>query len=302
MREFAGDLGPATGCGQSDGDHMSRILVANAQPGAGSTTVAAGLGYRFALAGRAVRFVRLAGDARAEVDARTYATFELGDTSGVPVADADLPADDETITIIEAPAGQDGVALAQRLGAKLVLVTEDASVEADGATVIANHQRYAGPNAISETRLLAAPTVARLIEASGATVLSRSEDGDQAICEHLVVGAISHDAADTYFNRFPRRCVVARAEKVDLALAAMLTRSECLILTGGHEPSPYLLDRAASTRETTLLLAPEGTVETLRDIEGSFGTSPFSHEAKLERISALLGDALDASTLASLAG
>ncbi|MCA9849334.1 MAG: hypothetical protein KC461_01660, partial [Dehalococcoidia bacterium] len=68
------------------------------------------------------------------------------------------------------------------------------------------------------------------------------------------------------------------------------------------EPSPYLLDRAASTRETTLLLAPEGTVETLRDIEGSFGKSAFSHEAKLERISGLLSEALEPSVLAALAG
>lgn len=281
---------------------MSRILVANAQPGAGSTTVAAGLGHRLALGGRAVRFVRLDGDARAAADAQTYATFEIAETAGAPVAEAALPADDATITIIEAPAGADGAALATRLGARLVLVSEDATTTADGATVVANHQRYAGPNAIVEDRLLAAPTVARLIEASGATVLSRSEAGDAEICQHLVVGAISHDAADAYYNRFPRRCVVSRAERVDLALAAMLTRSECLILTGGHEPSPYLLDRAASTRETTLLLAPEGTVETLRDIEGSFGTSPFSHEAKLERISMLLAEALDASTLSALAG
>jgi len=284
------------------GDHMSRILVVNAQPGAGATTVAAGLGHRLAIGGRPVRFVRLAGDARAEADARTYATFEIADASGVPVAEGDIPADDQTVTIIEAPAGTDGGALAQRLGAKLVVVTSDGTFAQDGATVIANHQRYAGPNAIVEDRLLAAPTVAQLIEASGATVLSRSEAGDSAVCEHLVVGAISHDSADSYFQRFPRRAVVARAEKVDLALAAMLTRSECLILTGGHEPSPYLLDRAASTRETTLLLAPEGTVETMRDIEGTFGKSAFSHEAKLERISALLAEALDPSTVAALAG
>lgn len=284
---------------------MSRILVASARPGAGATTIAAGLGYRLALSGRAVRFVRLAGDARAEEDARTFATFEIADAAGVPVAEADLPADDGSVTIIEAPANADGAGLAQRLSAKLVLVTEDGTGQADGAsgaTVIANHQRYPAANAVVEDRLLAAPTVARLIEASGATVLSRSEEGDAAICEHLVVGAISHDAADAYYQRFPRRCVVSRAEKVDLALAAMLTRSECLILTGGHEPSPYLLDRAASTRETTLLLAPDGTVETLRDIEGTFGSSPFSHEAKLERIAALLGESLDPSTLASLAG
>ena len=68
--------------------------------------------------------------------------------------------DDNLVTIIEAPANADGAALAQRLGAKLVLVSDDAGLEVDGATVIANHQRYAGPNAIAEDRLLAAPTAA----------------------------------------------------------------------------------------------------------------------------------------------
>ena len=284
------------------GDRMSRILVVNAQPGAGATAVAAGLGRLIALEGRGLRFVRLAGDARAEADARAFASFEIADASGAPVAEGDVPADDQNVTIIEAPGGADGASLAQKLGAKLVVVTTDATLTQDGATVIANHQRHAGPHAIAEDRLLAAPTVAQLIEASGATVLSRSEAGDAAICEHLVVGAISHDAADAYFGRFPRRAVVSRVEKVDLALAAMLTRSECLILTGGHEPSPYLLDRAASTRETTLLLAPEGTVETMRDIEGTFGKSAFSHEAKLERMSTLLAAALEPSALAALAG
>lgn len=282
---------------------MSRILVVNAQPGAGATAVASGLGRLFALEGRGVRFVRLAGDARADADALAFASFEVADASGAPVAEGDVPVDDhQTVTIIEAPAGADGTSLAQRLAAKLVVVTMDATLTQDGATVIANHQRYAGLHVIAEDRLLAAPTVAQLIEASGATVLSRSEAGDAAICEHLVVGAISHDAADAYFGRFPRRAVISRVEKVDLALAAMLTRSECLILTGGREPSPYLLDRAASTRETTLLLAPEGTVETMRDIEGTFGKSAFSHEAKLERMSMLLAAALEPSALAALAG
>ncbi|MEX1023084.1 MAG: DRTGG domain-containing protein [Dehalococcoidia bacterium] len=280
---------------------MSRILVAAAQPEAGATTIAAGLAHVLAYAGRSVRLERLGGDARAEADARTFASLEVAEASGVAATEAGLPADTpDAVTVIEAPAGAYGAALAQRLGARLVLVTLDAGLDADGATMIANHQRKAGPRAIAEDRLLAAPTVGRLIEASGARVLSRSEDGDHAICENLVVAPISHDAADAHFKRFPHRAVVTRVEKVDLALAAMLTESECLILTGGEEPSPYLLDRAASTRRTTLLLAAEGTVATLRDIEGVFGSVPFSHEAKVERIGGLLRTALDDATLAAL--
>lgn len=285
---------------------MSRIVVANAHPSAGATTIAAGLAHRLAYAGRNVRLERLEGDSRAEVDAATFGAMEIADASAAPLAEGALPTDaSDTVTIIEAPAGADAVALAQRLGARLVLVAleplEAGQVPA-GATVILNHQRSAEANAVPEDRLLAAPTVARLIEASGARVLSRSEEGDDAICENLVVGAISHDPADEHFKRFPRRAVVSRVEKVDLALAAMLTESECLILTGGQEPSPYILDRASSTRRTTLLLAPEDTVATLRDIEGVFGTAPFAHEAKLARIGALLKVAVDDATLSSLAG
>jgi BioD-like phosphotransacetylase family protein len=282
---------------------MTRILVANAQPGAGASTIAAGLAHRLAMSGRAVRLERLEGDAHADLNARMFSSLGIADASGVALAESALPADSaEAVTIIEAPAGADGAAISSRINARLVLVSMVPVTAPAGALVILNHQRTAGPAALAEDRLLAAPTVARLIEASGARVLSRSEEGDDAICEHLVVGAISHDSADAYFERFPRRAVISRVEKVDLALAAMLTKSECLILTGGEEPSPYILDRAASERRTTLLLAPEGTIETLRDIEGSFSSVPFSHEAKLDRVSDLLAEALDAATLATLTG
>ncbi len=282
---------------------MSRIVVANAHPSAGATTIAAGLAHRLAYAGHNVRLERLHGDVNAPADAATFDSLEIADATGAPVSEAEVPADAPgMVTIIEAPANSDGAAIAQRLSARLVVVALEPITAPDGSTVVLNHQRSAATNAVPEDRLLAAPTVARLIEASGAQVLSRSEEGDAAICEHLVVGAISHDPADAHFRRFPRRAVISRVEKVDLALAAMLTESECLILTGGEEPSPYILDRAASTRRTTLLLAPEGTVETLRDIESVFSTSPFSHEAKVERIAALLKVALDDATLSSLAG
>ncbi len=52
--------------------------------------------------------------------------------------------------------------------------------------------------------------------------------------------------------------------------------------------------------DTTLLLAPEGTVETMRDIEGTFGTVPFSGEAKAERVGELMKTAIDDATLAAL--
>ena len=281
---------------------MPLILVAGTAE-AGASTVAAGLAHRLAHAGRSVRLERLAGDARAEADASAFAALEFARSEGTPVEASDLAAEGDEIVIAEAPAGADGEALAAELGARLIAVSRADAAEspaANGRVALATHARMGTPLALPEDRLLAAPTVGTLIEASGAQVIARSTEGDAAICEHIVVGPIAPDAGDAYFARFPRSAVVTRAAKVDIALAALRVEPECLILSGGGEPSPYLLDRVASSRRTTLLLAPEGTVETVRDIEGSFGRSAFAGEVKAERAGELMAAAIDDETLASL--
>ena len=279
---------------------MPLILVAGSAE-AGASTVAAGLAHRLAASGRTVRLERLAGDARAEADATAFAALEFARAGGTPLDASALSAAGDEVVIAEAPAGADGAALAAELGARLVTVAREGDAGAtNGAVALATHARAASPLALPEDRLLAAPTVGTLIAASGAQVLARSTEGDAAICEHVVVGPIASDAGDAYFGRFPRSAVVTRAEKVDVALAALRVDPECLILSGGGEPSPYLLDRVASSRRTTLLLAPEGTVETVRDIEGSFGRSSFAGEAKAERAGELMAAAIDDDTLAGL--
>ncbi|TAJ19745.1 MAG: hypothetical protein EPO65_05820 [Dehalococcoidia bacterium] len=276
---------------------MARILVAASTPGAGATTVAVGLAHRLAYAGHQVRLERLSGDSRAAGDAAMFASLDFCSSSGTPVDASSVP--DGAVVVIEAPAGSDAPALASRLGAKLVLVGSG-SVAAGGALTITNRARKGGALTIPEDRLLAAPTVGQIAETSRARVLVRSQEGDRAVVEHIVIGAISHDSADTYFERFPRKAVVCRAEKTDLGLAALITGAEVLILSGGNDPSPYLLDRAGASRATTVLLAPEGTVETVRDIEGLYGTAPFSHPSKVERAGELIAAAVDDAALASL--
>jgi len=276
---------------------MPVIVVAGDQRGAGASTVAVGLAHKLAYAGQSVTLVRVAGDDRAEADARTFATLEFADASGAAIAADAVQAAVQGVTIVEAAAGNDGAALAARLGGKVLRVTSNA---APAAGTIANHTRAASAGAIAEDRLLAAPTVAALALASKAQVLTRSVEGDDAVVEHIVIGAISHDSNVPYFDRFSRKAVVTRAERVDIALSALRTETECLILTGGGEPSPYLLDRVAASRSTTLLLAPEGTVETVRDIEGMFGHVAFSGEAKVERAAELVAAALDDAAIAAL--
>lgn len=281
---------------------MTVVVVAGIDPAAGATTVAVGLAHRLAYAGHSVRLERLAGDERAESDAAVFATLEFADASGEPVLAAALTPGGDGVTLVEAPAGADAAAVASGLDALLLLVGAPGSEVAGGAMLIANRARRAGPRQIPEDRLLAAPTAGRLIEASRARVLARSAEGDAALCEHIVIGPIFHDAGEPHFKRMPRQAVVTRAEKVDVALAALRADVRCLILTGGNDPSPYVLDYVASSRTTTLLVVAGGTVETVRDIEGAFGSSPFSGEEKVERIGELMADALDDAALATLLG
>ncbi len=293
---------------------MPVLIVGGAEQGAGATTVAVGLAHRLAHAGRPVRIERLAGDARADADAELYASLDFAEGGGAPLAAAALaaaPATVDSVRIVEAPPGADLEALAALLGARALLVAPEGAAATPPAAgeLLRTRVRAGAPGAdgalrLPEDRLLAAPTVGRLIEASGdARARIRSRDGDAAIVEHILVGAVSHDATDvSYFERHPRTAVVTRAEKVDIALGALRSGASCLILSGGSDPSPYLLDRVASSRETTLLLAPEGTVETVREIEGTFASTPLAGEAKVERVGELMAAAVDDAALARLLG
>ena len=275
------------------------VIVVAGEPGAGATTVAVGLAHRIAHSGRTVRVSRLDGDDRAGADSATLGMLDFAEA----VDAASVAGSDDAVTVVEAPAGADAGALAAQYGAQLVTVARDGSDAPDGSALhLTTHAIGGGPLRIPEDRMLAAPMVGQLVEASRARVIVRSTEGDAAICQHIVVGPIAPVWGDDYFGRYPDSAVVTRGEKVDVALAAMRVEPVCLILSGGSEPSPYLLDRVAASRGTTLLVAPEGTVQTVRDIEGSFGSSPFGHESKVERIGELMAAAVDDAALATLLG
>jgi hypothetical protein len=104
-----------------------------------------------------------------------------------------------------------------------------------------------------------------------------------------MIGTVASDAAAPYFRNRARTCVVTRYDKTDIQLAALQTDMACLVLTGGGEPSPYLLDRVRGSRDdVAVLLAEASTVEAVRIIEPLYAASRFEGQGKLERAIALL--------------
>ena len=292
---------------------MPTILIASLRPGEGRTAVAAGLGAHLAAEGRAVRLLRIRSaqeaDSAAEDDARALAAVPgcASPQAAVSEQEAQAEASDADATgalcLIEAPPGAP-TELAARLSARAVLVsrqTDDPDLSGLGDAllgVVATRQPERGLAAVHaglrergltclatlpEDRLLAGPTVREMAEALHASRLVANGEEEEAV-EFVMLGPISADPGQPYFLQHGSKAVVNRFDKMDLHLAALATEPDCLILTGGRPPSPYLLDRlGGGDLEITVLLSPEGTVRTIELLDELYGRTRFSGRRKLER-------------------
>jgi BioD-like phosphotransacetylase family protein len=311
---------------------MSTILVASLEPKAGRTTITAALGVLLAREGMTVQLGRLNvhdSDSGAADDAQTLAGVPGCNASGQALTEQEAltvaRASGEGVVVLEAPAGNPRE-LAEKLGAKVVIVTptiEDlvlgdltstvASLGDACVGLVAVRQQKRALEAargaiegrgltclgvVPEDRLLAGPSARELAEALHASFLVDSEGSDEAV-EFVMLGPVSADPGQPYFLQHGAKAVVNRFDKMDLHLAALATEPECLILTGGQQPSPYLMDRLSSETSVTVLLAPEGTVRTIDAVDELYGETRFSGQRKISRAAELLSQHLDSAALKS---
>ncbi len=279
---------------------MSINVIASSEPRVGRSLVAAAIAYRAGRAGGTVTLVRLSGDDSANADASAFAALDGIVTPGRPVAVKDIRSLSADI-VIEAPSGS-VQKLATELGARVVEVATPTSGSTDVSpdalagrvfvrvpiTEVDMFGRQPSALAVlAEDRILAAPGVADIAAAIDAQWLAgQGTDGSVAT---VMIGTVASDAAEPYFGNRARTCVVTRFDKTDVQLAALQTDLACLVLTGGGEPSPYLLDRVTSSREEiSVLTAPGSTVDTIRAMEPLFGSSRFEGNVKLARAVDLL--------------
>lgn len=314
---------------------MPPVLIASLTPGEGRTTTAAALGAILAQGRRTVRLARMASEiepAAAEDDARALSLVPGCDSSGRAISDqeartlASETASSNSIALIDTSLGASNE-LAAQLSARVVLVTarsdnerldELASAAAAlggalaGTVVLRQSERGVGDvrsaferrglrclAAVPEDRALAGPTVRELAAALHASRLADGSDDDEGV-EYVMLGPISSDPGQPYFLQHGSKAVVNRFDKMDLHLAALATEPDCLVLTGGQKPSPYLLDRVAGGEDVTVLLAPEDTVRTIEIVDTLYGATRFSGRGKLARAIELFQQHFGADSLRSL--
>jgi len=317
---------------------VKQLIIASVASPAGKTALTAALGHLLAEAGRPVRLLRLrpegGEDARSEDDARALAAVPGCTSPGRALLLRDVRAHAREaaaaggVAIVEVPTLQEG--LPKKLSAKVLLcsigspekqmadLTKLAASLGEAllgvvATAVprAGLERAASVLAeaglaclavLPEERLLAAPSIAEMASALGASFLVRDAGQDEAV-EHLMIGPIAADPGMPHFGQHGRKAVITRFDKTDLLLAALATELDCLVLTGGQRPSPYVLDRVESLgQEVSVLLAPHETVTTVGLLDELYAHTRFAGQRKLERMVELLRERLDLEALAAKLG
>jgi uncharacterized protein len=143
--------------------------------------------------------------------------------------------------------------------------------------------------------MLAAPSVAELAEGLRAEVLCGADHLGELV-EHMLVGAMSAEAALTHFRRLAHKAVITGGDRADIQLAALDTSTRCLILTGNLYPSPVVLNRADELG-VPVLLADMDTLSAIDVVEGYVGRGRVQQPQKIDRFGALLTEHLDFAAL-----
>jgi BioD-like phosphotransacetylase family protein len=299
------------------------LQVVSSRSAAGKTTVAVAVAQGLAAAGISVRLVRAGFGAAATADAQSFTEYLFASAAGAPLDPAQvagLAAGAKETVIVELDGGgqplpqtpallvvrgkadETDLALAKALGDQL-LGTVATGVVGSMVQTIARELTDAGlrPLAIiAEDRSLAGPCVAEIREALGAETIF---DGDNEldVVEDILIAPVYADPAQPHFRRFAAKAVLAPFNKTDLLLAAIETEAACLVITGGHQPSPYVPDRAQHG-STTVLLAREETPQTLNALSEVWLTSRFRGLLKAEAAYAHLQGRIDFPGLARKLG
>jgi hypothetical protein len=98
-----------------------------------------------------------------------------------------------------------------------------------------------------------------------------TEEGLENGIDTMLVGAMSFDAALTYFRRYADKVVVTGGDRAEIMLAAMETPTACIVATGGVRPSPPVIKKAVELKIPILMVKGDtySAAKTIQNIRSS---------------------------------
>lgn len=293
---------------------MPVLQIVSSAPHSGKSTVATAVAQAIARQGRRVRLERIGKGEAAENDAQTFGEFLFAGSGGVPLTQPPT-ADKDEIVVVELDGGTAplpnipallAVHTASKPDDKVFATSLDGgllgsiavAVDPKEIESVARDLTNDGLRPLAllpEDIMLAAPSVGEIRIALSAAILY---DGDNAsdVVEDVIIAPVYADPARPHFHRFERKAILAPFNKTDLHLAAITSQAACLVITGGKQPSPYVIDRAQHD-STTVLLTQGDTPATVAALGSVWVQGRFQGENKAAAALALLDSRLDIAGL-----
>ena len=141
---------------------------------------------------------------------------------------------------------------------------------------------------LPEDRTMMATTVGQLAEHLNAQWVLGEEKADELVC-HILIGGNIMDWGPTYFGRHDGQAVVVRGDRPDIQLAALSGQTACLVLTGGHQPIPYV-HHEAEEHQVPLLVVAGNTLSTSDALGTLQQRATVRHRRKVDRFGQLLAE------------
>lgn len=149
--------------------------------------------------------------------------------------------------------------------------------------------------AIPEERVMLSVTVRQIAEYLGGCWLQGPEDTEAWVDRFLIGGNIM-DSGPNYFGRYSNQAVITRAERPDIQLASLMCDTQCLVLTGGAEPTEYIKSEAFK-KDVPIILVSEDTLTTAESLGGLLGLANPHSRHKASHFAKCVRQCLDMDAL-----
>lgn len=149
-------------------------------------------------------------------------------------------------------------------------------------------------------RVLRSISVEDLAVGLNGTVICARDKCDELV-ESMMVGAMGQEQALRLFRKQANKVVVTGGDRADIQLAALQTSTKCLVLTGGHRPSPMVLGQAEETG-VPIIMVDDDTATAVEMVDSAIGRQKLHSPKKVERMRGFIKEGFKLNSLLHAVG